>query len=165
MPSDLFRRVNLDKIEPDFLGNILEVVARCRERGWLYVATLGYRTIPEQTALYARYKQGGPKAAPPGYSAHQYGLALDFARFRVEGAKAKYTWDDHDFDVLGEEAEAQGLDWGGRYGDADHVGAAMYVNATQLGPLYKAYISCYPDENAGLLAAWAVIKAQGAQRP
>lgn len=165
MPTDLVRRIDLDKLEPDFLGNMLEVVARCQARGWLYVATLGYRTLAEQAALYARFKQGGPRAAPPGSSAHQYGLAVDFARYRVDGAKGKFTWDAHDFDVLGEEAEAQGLDWGGRYGDADHIGAAGYVNAAQLAPLYKAYNSCYPDEDAGLLAAWAVIKTQGAARP
>lgn len=37
----------------------------------------GYRSMEEQQELYEKYLAGGPKAAPPGRSAHNYGLAVD----------------------------------------------------------------------------------------
>jgi hypothetical protein len=42
---------------------------------WYVVS--GYRSIPEQIALYKKYQAGGPRAAPPGRSAHNFGLAVD----------------------------------------------------------------------------------------
>jgi hypothetical protein len=43
----------------------------------LWLVTHGYRGLEEQGALYAKYKAGGPKAAPPGLSPHNYGLATE----------------------------------------------------------------------------------------
>jgi hypothetical protein len=43
----------------------------------LWLVTHGYRSLEEQGALYAKYKAGGPKAAPPGLSPHKYGLAIE----------------------------------------------------------------------------------------
>jgi D-alanyl-D-alanine carboxypeptidase len=41
-------------------------------------AVSGYRTVREQRLLYRRYRQGlGPKAARPGRSNHQRGIAVD----------------------------------------------------------------------------------------
>ena len=38
----------------------------------------GHRSLAQQSALYARYRAGrGGRAAPPGASAHNYGLAID----------------------------------------------------------------------------------------
>jgi len=37
----------------------------------------GYRSIALQTELYKKYQEGGPLAAPPGHSAHNFGLAVD----------------------------------------------------------------------------------------
>lgn len=46
---------------------------------WLWVSS-GYRTRKEQRLLYERYRQGrGPRAARPGSSNHQRGLAVDVA--------------------------------------------------------------------------------------
>lgn len=42
-----------------------------------WYVTAGHRTRREQSKLYEIYKNGGPKAAPPGKSAHNYGLAID----------------------------------------------------------------------------------------
>lgn len=36
-----------------------------------WVVTYGFRTHEEQDALYQKYLAGGPKAAPPGHSAHE----------------------------------------------------------------------------------------------
>lgn len=59
---------------PAFVGDLVEVLGGSRF-GW-YV-TYGFRTYAEQLALYRKYQAGGPKAAPPGQSAHEFGLAVD----------------------------------------------------------------------------------------
>lgn len=37
----------------------------------------GYRSNLEQADLYRKHLAGGPRAAPPGRSAHNFGLAVD----------------------------------------------------------------------------------------
>lgn len=54
--------------------------AEALEDGVRLWITSGYRSRREQRWLYQRYRQGlGPKAARPGRSNHQRGLALDLA--------------------------------------------------------------------------------------
>lgn len=43
------------------------------------MVTSGYRSLAKQRTLYARFRRGGPLAAAPGSSAHNYGLAVDIA--------------------------------------------------------------------------------------
>ena len=42
-----------------------------------WLVTFGFRSLQEQEKLWQIYRKGGPKAAPPGKSAHNYGLAVD----------------------------------------------------------------------------------------
>lgn len=44
-----------------------------------WTVTSGFRGLEEQAALWEKFKAGGPRAAPPGKSAHNYGLAVDVA--------------------------------------------------------------------------------------
>ena len=44
-----------------------------------WYVTFGWRSRDEQSALFEVFRAGGPKAAPPGYSAHEFGLAVDVA--------------------------------------------------------------------------------------
>lgn len=47
-------------------------------RGYSVSITSGSRTLAEQQAEFIAYRQGkGGRAAPPGRSAHNYGLAID----------------------------------------------------------------------------------------
>ena len=48
------------------------------------------RASPEQQRLYAIYKAGGDKAALPGWSNHQMGLALDLSTKR--GTNEAFHW-------------------------------------------------------------------------
>lgn len=53
--------------------------------------TSGYRSLPEQQWLYEEYQQGrGNKAAPPGHSKHQLGIAVDL----IVGKRTskRYRW-------------------------------------------------------------------------
>lgn len=49
-------------------------------------ATSGFRTMAEQEALYAQY--GSPRAARPGYSNHQNGIAMDIGGVGGRGTAA-----------------------------------------------------------------------------
>jgi len=62
----------------DAASSFLRMATAARSEGiWLWV-TSGYRTRREQRLLYERYRKGlGPKAARPGRSNHQRGLAVD----------------------------------------------------------------------------------------
>ena len=87
MPTDLVKQLNLDLLYPPFLEKALALLATCREKGTDYVAYSGYRPFAEQDTLYKAFKaKTGGIAAPPGLSAHQYGLAMDVA-FDVDKVK------------------------------------------------------------------------------
>ena len=84
-----------------------------------YVAISGTRTWDEQAELYRKYKAGGPKAAPPGYSWHNYGTAIDCGVFRESRDGPRYC--DAEMPSLAMKvhaacstiADAFGLEWGG----------------------------------------------------
>ena len=50
-----------------------------------WIVTWGFRTFLEQQKLYDIYLKGGPLAAPPGKSAHNYGLAIDIVLATPQG--------------------------------------------------------------------------------
>lgn len=80
MPTDLVSRINLDLLYPEFLAKLLELLAKCKEKGHRYVATHGFRSDKEQAKLYFQGRtQPGPIVtnARPGLSCHNYGLAVD----------------------------------------------------------------------------------------
>lgn len=79
------------------------IVAAARAEGIPAVMTSGYRSLAKQRALYNRYRRGGPLAAAPGNSAHNYGLAVDIA---ISGA-AK---DDRRYRKLHRIGRREGLD-------------------------------------------------------
>jgi hypothetical protein len=62
------------RLEPSFRDDVTTLLA-ASPYDWRIV--YAYRSIEVQTVLYDKYKQGGPLAAPPGKSAHNYGLAVD----------------------------------------------------------------------------------------
>ena len=51
-----------------------------------FVVTSARRDRIDQARLYARYQRGETTipAAPPGYSAHEHGLAFDLARIGID---------------------------------------------------------------------------------
>ncbi|QSQ26818.1 M15 family metallopeptidase [Pyxidicoccus parkwayensis] len=68
----------------------LRMSAEAHEDGVSLWVTSGYRSRREQRWLYQRYRQGlGPKAARPGRSNHQRGLAVDL----VVGDITSLTYD------------------------------------------------------------------------
>lgn len=75
----------------------------------------GYRTYGEQATLYARYKAGGPTAAPPGHSNHNFGLAFDVGIF--DGSR--YLEESGLYRKAGQLGKDVGLLWGGDWSNGD----------------------------------------------
>lgn len=69
-----WRAIDKSKLHPGFVDDLEKLFA---ESKWDWYVTFGYRSIEQQADLYAKYLAGGPKAAPPGKSAHNFGLAVD----------------------------------------------------------------------------------------
>ena len=78
--------VDPEQLDPEFRSDVEQLFGD-DEAGW--IGTRGYASIDEQNVLYQKYLNGGPLAAPPGKSAHNWRLAMDFARLMV----GKEIWD------------------------------------------------------------------------
>jgi len=91
-----------------------QFVERARAAGFPIVITSGRRTMDEQAALYAkgRTSPGGIVTnAQPGDSAHNFGLAFDFA---FGDAIGRPTWPkDAPWATVAMIGKKLGLDWGG----------------------------------------------------
>lgn len=82
-----------------------------------YIAISGTRSFKEQEHLYQKYKAGGPKAAPAGYSWHNFGTAIDFGVFRgksyLDSANPILAARVHEACAV--HAHKLGFEWGGNW--------------------------------------------------
>jgi len=60
---------------------------------YTFYALSGTRSMEEQKVLWEIYQAGGPKAAPPGKSAHNYGLAVDVVLDVSDAPGLQPSWD------------------------------------------------------------------------
>ena len=67
-------KVKPELLDLDFRKDVESFLGGSPYRWWV---TYGYRSLDEQAALYKAYQAGGPRAAPAGRSAHNFGLAVD----------------------------------------------------------------------------------------
>ena len=70
----IWRSVDPTLLDPDFRRDV-EAFLAASPYTWYVVS--GFRPLEEQERLWRAHLAGGPKAAPPGRSAHNYGLAID----------------------------------------------------------------------------------------
>lgn len=72
--------ISLDVLDPGLRDGALALDGAVRESGLQGRFTSTLRTSAEQTRLYRRFLAGASQfpAAPPGASAHEYGLAFDY---------------------------------------------------------------------------------------
>lgn len=76
-----------EHLEPTFLHDAEKLLA---DSPFEWHVVYGFRSLAQQAALYKRHLQGGPLAAPPGKSAHNWGLALDVQLWVTNEAGHKY---------------------------------------------------------------------------
>lgn len=66
-------------LEPQFAADVNKLLS---ESEYIWNVVYGYRTLAKQEELYKIHLAGGPLAAPPGRSAHNFGLAVDVQLFK-----------------------------------------------------------------------------------
>lgn len=158
MPTELFRRLDLDRLYLPACEAFLQLADNCRSRGVDYFAISGYRSLTEQAALYFQGRLQPGKIvtyARPGLSWHNYGLAVDFCRDKdVERRGLQPSWEKDDYAVLGEEAaKIPGLEWAGNW--AKHFRELPHVQFRVRGATLQDSMRIYEDGNQSLPAVWA----------
>lgn len=172
MKSEQLVRINLWELYPPFVSKIQQLLENCFKLNAEYYAYSGYRSYDEQAAIYAKGRTvpcvncvakglKDPKCghfetkAPPGWSAHNYGFAVDFA---LDGDLNKKglqpDWDAKSYDLLAKEAEKLGLEAGQHWAsfkDSPHI----QVPLTKLGIKWPTLILIL--EKGGLKAVCAYL--------
>lgn len=151
-----FVRINLGLLYPPFAQRLLELQTRCAARGVHYYITSGFRDEAEQNKLYAQGRTTpGPIVTNSRYgkSFHNFGIAADFTHDGdLQKSGLQPDWKPESYKVLGEEAGALGLEWGGnwQFKDLPHVQWPLPPGLT-LKDLLTAY------QRGGLPSAWKLL--------
>jgi D-alanyl-D-alanine carboxypeptidase len=67
---------------------LADIIALLSVGPYDWAVTFAVRSYAEQAALYAKYQDGGPEAARPGESAHEFGLAVDVVHITPSGGRS-----------------------------------------------------------------------------
>jgi hypothetical protein len=166
MPADLLTRVNLDLIWPPLLERVLDLIAACRKEGKDYYAVSGMRSYDDQARKYA-VGRGGDSGkritnAPPGFSTHNYGCAIDFALDDDAAKKGLQTdWETAhgEYDLLRDRALGTGLQVGVSSvpgGDKGHVQihVATVFNCQEMSLLQSCKYAYLKKSNVKDAWAW-----------
>ena len=158
---ELFQqKLDLRLYFPDFLAALCRVKQKCLERGTAYVSYYGFRSMGESHRLRMLYLSGkGPRAAPAGRSAHNFGLGDDSALdgdLTTPGLQA--DWAAERYLVLAEEAKREGLHCGAAYNDHGHLSWPGWEGAKldKLMPVWNA--SKAPTLIPRLEEVWAYVR-------
>jgi peptidoglycan L-alanyl-D-glutamate endopeptidase CwlK len=112
------------KVQPVFANLLIELKKRYQEKGLECKFISGTRTYEEQAAIYAQGRTApGPKVsnARPGFSNHNFGIAVDAALFTPDG---KYLGTSPHYRDIGPIVkDFPTLEWGGnwRFVDEPHI--------------------------------------------
>ena len=89
--TSIAKRINelAPEVRPKFVKGIQSFLDDNPENDC--TVSYSYRTNAQQQELFNSYKSGGPKAARPGSSWHNYATAIDFVVTSIEG---KALWDE-----------------------------------------------------------------------
>ncbi len=158
MPTSNFKASeNLDYVYPPFLERLFALADRCNKRGARYLFYELYRPYARSAALARAYAAGGPRAAGPGKSNHNFGLGADAALIIQESPNRVLRWGEKDFDILIEEALKLGLKSGSVYGDKPHIEWPTFISARDLDPLDILYRKTSGTPLLKLKAVWGYV--------
>lgn len=118
-------RPHLDEslLDPTFLADIKDVLG---ESEYAWRVAEAFRTYDYQNGLYLKHLAGGPLAAPPGHSAHEFGLAVDVCRFKAGVESWAYAGEPA-WPWLWDTCRAHPrLHSGHDFGDDDHIQAVAW---------------------------------------
>lgn len=168
--KSMFYRIDLSVLYHPFVEKLRLLEAALLDRGVIYFATCGERDWDEQAELYARgrgepgkpydEKKYGKKGrfvtkARPGYSMHNYAVAVDMAHDADEDTAngLQPDWTAENYEVLAEEAENLGLEAGHRwkFKDSPHIQLPISKYGLTMNDLLHAY------EQGGKEAVFALL--------
>lgn len=127
---------SLDDLHPIVAEKARAHIAACKAEGIDLLITCTYRDPAEQARLYAQGRTAPGKIvtnAKPGQSFHEYRVAYDFVPMRA----GKPVWgtsgeDGKLWQRVGELAEAQGLEWAGRWPRFKEMAHAQFTGGFKL---------------------------------
>lgn len=127
----VWKRIDASKLNPLLKAAVDNVLGPLPD---IWYATYGWRSTQEQTALWLVYKKwmednpgkkGGPRAAPPGHSPHEWGLAIDVVLDQdAEKQGLQPSWDLNDprwARLIDAVKRSKWLHSGVSFGDAGHI--------------------------------------------
>lgn len=115
----------LELLKPKVRELAEKLIRECAKEGITIKITDGYRTFPEQDALYAKGRDAMGKVisktvtdARAGYSFHNYTVAFDFCIIKP-GTKDVCDWESPLYEKVGKIGKKLGLNWGGLWNKPD----------------------------------------------
>jgi peptidoglycan LD-endopeptidase CwlK len=117
-PNTLLSKINPVEIYPIFLMKVKLVLQNCSLAGSDYFVISGLRSFQEQGDLYAQGRTVNPGSgvvtnAKPGFSAHNYGVAVDGCKdANMTRAGLQPDWNLADYQLWADKAREQGLEAG-----------------------------------------------------
>lgn len=151
----------LEGIHPRFARKMELLMKNVKQRGFDISIAQGLRSLAHQSRLYAqgRTTKGSVVTnAPAGFSPHNYGCAVDFqltfpVKENQRGKMVMTHFPDKSlvWDVIGIEAKALGLEWGGewkKFKDRPHVEVPILKYGRPLLKLVK---------DGSMKAVWAEV--------
>lgn len=152
----LLSRIDLAKLYPPFLALAEELIGELLQCDEIFYATSGVRSFADQDLLYTkgRTAPGGKVTnARAGFSAHQYGIAIDFTKDTdPDRIGLQPTWQASEYQALADKAKLIGLEPGFYWlslMDAPHIQLPLTFAGLTLTHLRDIYLS-----DGGQPAVW-----------
>jgi len=108
---DLISDARIATLHPSIRAKAAQFLNEAEKKGYNLRVTSAYRSINEQSDLYNKYLSGGPLAAKPGESYHNFGLAFDVVETEPYGFGEGYP--QNRWTEIGKIGKKLGFTWGG----------------------------------------------------
>lgn len=132
---------------PELTKRVERLLENANRNGMNVVVYQGYRSKEEQAEIIS--KNPSATKAKPGFSFHNYGLAVDVLFY---DSKGQPSWDEkNEWSGLGVLGKETGLEWGGDWAMQDKV-HFQYPPQTSIHKI-RAWFN-----NGGLKKLWGIIK-------
>jgi lysozyme family protein/peptidoglycan hydrolase-like protein with peptidoglycan-binding domain len=121
-PADSRSEKNIATLLPRVRPFARALIEKAANQGIIIKVTSGTRSFAEQDELFKKHLAGGPLAAPPGKSNHNFGLAFDVTIFKgsTDPEKAKTpVFESPAYKAVGALGTDLGLEWGGNWKNVD----------------------------------------------
>ena len=121
-PADSRSEGNIATLLPRVRPLARALIENAANQGIIIKVTSGTRSFAEQDELFKKHLAGGPLAAPPGKSNHNFGLAFDVTIFTgsTDPEKAKTpVFEGPAYKAVGALGTRLGLAWGGNWKNED----------------------------------------------